>query len=371
MSPPGPKVRVLVVDDSVTIRRLLVDGLSQDPEIEVVGSAANGKIALAKICQSPPDVVTLDVEMPEMDGLQTLAEIRKTHPKLPVVMFSSLTERAASTTLEALARGATDYMTKPTGEGSLTASMRIIREVLAKRLKSLVRPTVVSSPPPRPAIVTGPIKVPVAIPKRTGRPELLAIGASTGGPNAIADVLMHLRPLPVPGIITQHMPPIFTRLFAQRLSVNTPHKVREATDGDVLEPGLFLIAPGDYHMVFRREGAKTVVKLTQDPPENSCRPAVDPMLRSAVELYGGSILAVILTGMGQDGLRGCELIRAAGGDVIAQDEASSVVWGMPGYVARAGLAGTVAPLSSIASHIAARFPMGSATLRNEVDHVTR
>ena len=342
----APKIRVLVVDDSVTIRKLVSEALSADPEIEVIGSAANGRIALQKLVQSTPDVVTLDVEMPEMDGLATLVEIRKTHPTLPVLMFSSLTERAASATLEALAHGATDYVTKPSVQGGVAAAMQAVRDDLGRRIKALASRSVLRSMPPVPRWVGSEGKSPT--------PEVLAIGASTGGPNAIADVLLHLRQLPIPGIITQHMPPMFTRLFAERLNAQGPHRVREATEGDVLEAGLILIAPGDYHMAFRREGTRTVVRLNQGPPENSCRPAVDVMLRSIVQIYGARILSVILTGMGQDGLRGCEFVRAAGGQVIAQDEASSVVWGMPGFVARANLAQVVAPLESIALQISLR-----------------
>ena len=366
------KVRVLVVDDSVTIRRLITDALSGDPEIEVIGTAANGRIALAKIIQSPPDIVTLDVEMPELDGLATLAEIRKTHPALPVVMFSTLTERAAKTTLDALALGATDYFTKPTGVGSLSAATKLVREELGARLKALVRrrsvaDTTTSRPNLAPA--SPPLRLPTGLP---ARPELLAIGASTGGPNAIAEVLSKLRVLPVPGVITQHMPPLFTRLFSQRLAATTPHRVREAVDGDALEPGLFLVAPGDHHMLLVREGVRTVVRLNQGPPESSCRPAVDPMLRTAVDVYGPGVLAVILTGMGQDGLRGCELVRARGGDVIAQDEATSVVWGMPGFVARAKLASSVVPLPFVSNQIAARiFQERGLATGTEVRHGAR
>lgn len=361
MSPIPRKIRVLIVDDSVTIRRLLTESLASDPDFEVAGTAANGKIAIAKIGQTPPDIVTLDVEMPEMDGLATLVEIRKSHPKLPVVMFSSLTERAAATTLEALARGATDYFAKPSGSAGLTGSMKAVREGLLPRLKSLVFPgkgAAAHKPPPQ--LTTARIRV-----------DMLAIGASTGGPNAVADMLARLPKLPIPAVITQHMPVLFTRMFAERLAASTPHRVREARHGDALEPGLMLIAPGDYHMTLYRDGAITRVKLDQGPPENSCRPAVDPMFRSVAELYGAHTLAVVLTGMGQDGLRGCEQVRTVGGQILAQDEASSVVWGMPGFVVRANLADAVGPPETLAMLIKNRITFGRSPQKNEAFHGTR
>jgi len=354
----GARVKVLVVDDSVVIRKVLSDCLSADAEIDFLGAAANGKIALQKMAQTVPDVVALDVEMPEMDGLETLAAIRKLYPTVPVVMFSSLTERAAATTLEALRRGATDYFAKPTGTGGAAASMEMIRRDLVPRLKGLGRaghggvkaltaPTVISSRPPM-----------MRAPALGTRIDIVALGASTGGPNAIADMLDKLPPLPVPMVITQHMPPLFTRLFADRLRNATPHHVKEAEEGDVLQPGHILVAPGDRHLVLRREGANVKAHLNQEPPENSCRPAVDPMMRSVVALYGANVLGVVLTGMGQDGLRGCEEIRAAGGQVVVQDEATSVVWGMPGFVARAKLAHAIVPLSRVASEITSRVAAG-------------
>jgi two-component system chemotaxis response regulator CheB len=355
------KVRVLVVDDSVTIRKMLTDGLSADPEIEIVGSAANGRIALAKIHQTPPDVVTLDIEMPEMDGLETLRAIRKEHPTLPVIMFSTLTERGAAITLDALSAGATDYFTKPSNTGGVTEGLRIIRDEMAPRIKGLVRGRHVplgpstSRPPPAPRAT--PV---VGGPPRSGtmavRGDVIAIGCSTGGPNALAEVLKTFPDnLPVPVVITQHMPPLFTKLLAQRLDASTPLRVREAAAGDVLEPGLALIAPGDWHMTFRREGAsKVVVVLDQKPPENSCRPAVDPMFTSIAGIYGPRTVAAVLTGMGQDGMRGSEVIASAGGFVVAQDEPTSVVWGMPGAVVRAGVASAIVPLSQVARELVSR-----------------
>jgi two-component system chemotaxis response regulator CheB len=351
-----PKIRILIVDDAVVFRRLLADELSNDPGLQVVGAAANGRIALAMMPQVSPDVVILDVEMPEMDGLATLKEIRKTYPRLPVIMFSALTERGAEATLDALALGATDYFTKPTNEGGLDASLEVIREQLIPNLKALCQPR----PRGKETPISGVRKLALSAPRfplssSPGVPQVIAIGASTGGPNALAEVFARLpAQFPVPIVIAQHMPPMFTRLLAERLSVQFPIPVHEASSGSVLQPGQAWIAPGDHHMIVVRDNSQARVRLNQDPPENSCRPAVDVLLRSVASAYGPNSLTVILTGMGQDGLRGCEAIREAGGQILAQDEATSVVWGMPGYVARAGLADRVLPLSLIADEIVRR-----------------
>ncbi len=359
-----PKTRILIVDDSVVVRRLLTDLLAADPTCEVVGAAANGRIAIAKIPILNPDIVTLDVEMPEMDGLETLAAIRKTHPKLPIIMFSALTERAADATLKALALGATDYVTKPsTGSGGASA-MDQVRDQLIPKIRWLAGRTLAKSSTLAPG--AGAAAAPLPKPRtlatavaRSTRIDVLAIGASTGGPNALGALLPKLRAdFPVPIVITQHMPPLFTRMLAERMNTTCALRVHEARGGEALEAGHIYIAPGDYHMDVRREGAAVRLALHQSPPENSCRPAVDVMLRSVVKLYGGNTLAVVLTGMGQDGMRGCELVREAGGQVIAQDEASSVVWGMPGAVVKAGLHDVVLPLDDIAAEITRR--VGSA-----------
>jgi two-component system chemotaxis response regulator CheB len=343
-----PKIRVLVVDDAVVFRRLVADELSADPAIEVVGTAANGKIALARLPQVSPDLVILDVEMPELDGLATLREIRKGYPKLPVIMFSALTERGAAATLDALALGATDYFPKPAA-GGRDASLRVIREDLIPEIKALcgraAAPAVAIPPKAAPAV--------------GGRVEVVAIGTSTGGPTALTELFAGLpADLPVPVVIVQHMPPMFTRLLAERLSAQSAVRVEEARPGGVLRPGHAWIAPGDYHVVVARDGTEVRVQLNQDPPENSCRPAADVLFRSVARAFGPAALAVVLTGMGQDGLRGCEAVRAAGGQVIAQDEATSVVWGMPGFVARAGLADRVLPLALVAPEVARRTRVG-------------
>jgi two-component system chemotaxis response regulator CheB len=366
-------LRVLVVDDSVVVRRLVADALASDPGIEVIGTAANGRIALSKLTQLQPDAVTLDIEMPELDGLGTLRELRKTHPKLPVVMFSTLTERGAAATLDALSLGANDYVTKPSNTGSVTASLERIREELVPKLKALcpglgvvlgagraaagpiARVTTPAAPRP-PAVRRTPDGPPARV-------DLVAIGVSTGGPNALADLVPALpAALPVPVVIVQHMPPVFTRLLAERLDARSGLRVAEATEGAVLQPGTVWIAPGDSHMLVQRRGASRVLHLDDGPQENSCRPAVDPLFRSAVASYGAGVLGVVMTGMGQDGLRGAEVVVDAGGRVLTQDEESSVVWGMPGFVTNAGLADKVLPLADLPHEIARRLAAGRAPL---------
>jgi len=366
------KIRVLVVDDSVVIRRLVTDILNGDPDIEVVGVAANGRIALDKITQINPDIITLDVEMPEMDGLQALAELRKTHPRLPVIMFSTLTERGGVTTLEALSLGASDYVTKPANVASATAGMARVRDDLIPKIKGLCGR--VWTPQVKvPAAILGPVRrapVTLNVSVLNRRVEIVAIGTSTGGPNALAELIPQIPgDFPVPIVIVQHMPPIFTKLLADRLSGKSAIEVQEGRAGGVLSAAAAWIAPGDYHMVVEKSGTITRIDLNQDPPENSCRPSVDVLFRAVARSYGATVLGVILTGMGQDGLRGCEHIREAGGQVIAQDEATSVVWGMPGCVARNGLADQVLPLERIAGEIARRVLHGrgnSVGMKQEV-----
>ncbi|HEV2688211.1 MAG TPA: chemotaxis response regulator protein-glutamate methylesterase [Bryobacteraceae bacterium] len=341
-------VRVLIVDDSAVVRRLLSEVLAADPELEVVGAAGNGSLALTRIPEVKPDLVTLDIEMPGMDGLATITEIRKRYPKLPVIMFSSLTERGASATLDALARGASDYVTKPTNAGTADAGRQRVREELIPKIKSLcaVREKFIQ-PLPSP-VVAAPRRAPARI-------DIVAIGASTGGPNALAEVVPQFpADFPVPIVIVQHMPPLFTRLLADRLNRGARLTVQEGQEGGKVESGQVWIAPGDQHMTVTRKGTDIVLALKQDPPENSCRPAVDVLFRSVAETYGANALAVVLTGMGSDGTRGAQVIRAAGGEVMVQDEASSVVWGMPGSVVAASLADRIYPLANIVPEVVRR-----------------
>ncbi|GIF06050.1 chemotaxis response regulator protein-glutamate methylesterase of group 1 operon [Actinoplanes siamensis] len=379
-------ISVLVVDDSVVVRRLIVDALGEAPGIQVVGTAANGLLAQAKIDQLKPDVVTMDIEMPEMNGIEAVRELRKRHAVLPVIMFSTLSAAGASATLEALSAGATDYVTKPSNVGSVKESIAAVREQLVPKIQALGgrrRPPAAAPPrgpvpaagarpgalparpglPPasaaRPATV-GPAPVRPATRRGTqGRIDILAIGSSTGGPDALTKVLLGLpADLPVPVVITQHMPPVFTKMFAERLDRSTPLRVVEAGDGMELAAGTVYIAPGDRHLIFNRRGTATLTQLSNAPQENSCRPAVDVMFRSVAALYGGTAFAAVLTGMGQDGRGGAKVLRDAGAEILAQDEASSVVWGMPGAVAGAGLADEILPLDRIAGALLNRVRVG-------------
>ena len=360
----GPRIRVMVCDDSVVIRRLVSDVLSGDPDIEVVGTAVNGKNALDKIPSLKPDVLTLDVEMPVMDGLQTLVELRRTFKKLPVIMFSTLTERGAGATLDALERGASDYVTKPANVGSVSESMEAVRSQLIPKIKSLTGRGPLPTRPARPAFLTpgppgqpgesGPIgPLPPRAPQT--RVDIVCIGVSTGGPDALTTVVSALPAnFPVPILVTQHMPPVFTQLFAQRLNGKAKLHVTEAVQGDAVIPGRILVAPGDHHMRVVQKGNGPVVQMDQGPQENYCRPAVDPMFRSVAQVYGNRALALIMTGMGGDGAKGAEQIIRAGGSLMVQDEATSVVWGMPGAAVAAGLPCDVLPLERIAGALVAR-----------------
>lgn len=358
------KIRVMVVDDSTVIRRLLSDSLVTDAQIEVCGTAANGKIALAKIPQLNPDIITLDMEMPEMDGVTTLVELRKLYPKLPVIMFSTLTQRGAEATMDALAKGANDYVTKPANVGSVNAAMQSVRNELVPRIKALCGWAL---PVPASTLPLKPRSIPsnsVSISKRI---DAVVIGSSTGGPNALQVVISKLPAnFPVPVLVVQHMPPIFTKHLADRLNQLSALTVVEAAQGDAIHAGGAWIAPGDFHMQLGRVGTDIRIQLDQGTPENSCRPAVDVLFRSAASTFGGNLLSVVLTGMGQDGARGCEVIHDAGGRVLIQDQSSSVVWGMPGAVSRAGLADTTLPLTQIANEIIKCVAVGRNTVKEKV-----
>ncbi|WP_449386374.1 protein-glutamate methylesterase/protein-glutamine glutaminase [Cellulomonas soli] len=364
------RIRVLVVDDSVVVRRLVTDSLSRDPQIEVVGVAANGKLAQSKVEQLAPDLVTMDVEMPEMNGIEAVRALRRAGHTMPIIMFSTLTERGAEATLDALVAGASDYVTKPANVGSVQESMAQVAGNLLPKIKALVaspaaggraRGALGAGPVGGPAagarsagaLAPAPVRAPRAVVTRPEPPvhplRLAILGSSTGGPEALSKLFTALnKPLPVPLLITQHMPPVFTRQLAARLDRLGPALVHEAGDGVPLQNGHVYIAPGDRHLEVRRVGAALQTQLTDGPPVNYCRPSVDVLFRSAVRACGGDLLAVVLTGMGADGRTGCEDVVSAGGLVIVQDEPTSVVWGMPGAVATAGLAHRVLPLGDIA-----------------------
>jgi two-component system chemotaxis response regulator CheB len=366
---------VLVVDDSVVVRRLVTDALSRDPEIEVVGFASNGRIALAKVDQLAPDLVTMDIEMPEMNGIEAVRALRRNRHTMPIIMFSTLTERGASATLDALVAGATDYVTKPANVGSVQESLDRVASEIIPTIKAFVtrRPGLGATPPaPQGAPAASAARPAAAAPPRTpaGPPagpasavrrpvvtrpapashpvSAIVLGSSTGGPEALSRVIGALSAPPsVPVLVVQHMPPVFTRQLAARLDRLGPATVVEASDGDLLRPGTIYIAAGDHHLELSRSAGMLRTVLTDGPPVNFCRPSVDVLFRSAVRELGGQLLAVVLTGMGADGRTGCEDVVAAGGTVIVQDEPTSVVWGMPGAVATAGLAHRVLPLGEV------------------------
>jgi two-component system, chemotaxis family, protein-glutamate methylesterase/glutaminase len=351
------KIRVLIVDDAVMVRSRLSKILAIDPEIDVVGVAATGRIALAKLTQVNPDVVILDVEMPDLDGLQTLSRIRQIDAQLPVIMFSTMTTTGATATLDALALGASDYVTKPSQLGNTAEIAQYLQSTLIPKIKALSQTATKkrSTTSPLVPIPSTPIQLSSLTQSRQAA-EIVAIGVSTGGPNALTMVLSELPPdFPVPIVIVQHMPPMFTTLLAERLTTKCPLPVREGRMGEPLHPGTVWIAPGDYHLRVKRMHPAVQLFIDQSPAQNSCRPSVDVLFESVAQAYGDRALAVILTGMGQDGLRGCQQVRDRNGQIVAQDEASSVVWGMPGFVVNAGLADAVLPIDQITAEILRRI----------------
>ncbi len=350
MSDAGPadgRARVALVDDSVVVRRALARALASEPDLNVVATLPTGAHLLSRLEIGGIDAVVLDIEMPELDGLETLRRVRARWPSLPVVMCSSLTERGAAATVEALSLGASDYVTKPSSARSFADALTTVGRELGQKLRGLTsrrRDAVVTTSPTFVGSATGSTKSP----RRLARPDILAIACSTGGPNALIELWRSLpRSLPVPVVIVQHMPPVFTRMLAERMTALGGIPVREGVEGETLVAGEARIAPGGLHMELVGAPGRVQVHLQDDPPENSCRPAADVLFRSVARIHGASSLALVLTGMGQDALVGSRAIVEAGGQVLAQDEATSVVWGMPGYVARAGLAAQVLALPEI------------------------
>jgi len=347
-------IRVVVVDDSVVVRRMLSDMLNGDSRISVVATAPNGAIALQKLTQVNPDLVLLDVDMPDMDGIETVQRLRETFPRLPVIMCSSLTARGADATLRAIAAGATDYVTKPTAAVTQVDRLESFKTQLLEKVLALGHASLLPGALRPPRLPSMPTLAPVV---RLGREpiEALCIGCSTGGPNALTELLREIpADLAVPIFIVQHMPPLFTKMLAERLSASSGLRVIEAEHGASVEPGSVYVAPGDNHMMLGRDGVRVVTLLNREPPENSCRPAVDVLFRSAARLYGGGALACVLTGMGQDGTRGARDIVEAGGTVIVQSAETCVVASMPGSVVAARLADKVLPLNELALEIVTR-----------------
>jgi len=344
------RIRILVVDDSVVARRVISDILSEESDFEVVGTAPNGRLALTKIERLDPDLVTLDIDMPELDGIETLAAIRRSHPRTRVIMVSNHTQRGASITVEALFLGASDYVTKAAKSSSREGARLYLREQLVPKVRALSFSATI-------ARTKAPAKIRVVPARKKTLPavEVLVIGASTGGPNALTEVLEALpADFQVPVLIVQHLPKNFTKFFAQRLDAACALTVREATNGTRIAPGTVWIAPGDLHLETHSTARGVELATTDGPLVNSCRPAADVLFRTAARCYGAATLAVVLTGMGQDGLDGCRKIREVGGQIIVQDKATSVVWGMPGQVTEAGLAEAVLPISEVGGDVVRR-----------------
>ncbi len=346
-------IRVMIVDDSAVIRGALGRIVDEQPDMLVVTTAPNGKVALDALKHSKIDVVLLDIEMPEMDGLTALPRILAEYPATRVIMASSLTQRGAEVTMQALSIGAADFIAKPAAKAGSATLVAISTEIASKvravgraaRGRTETRPAASKSAAPvRTELLAS--RGPVAVPR------LVAIASSTGGPNALSTVLSALpKTFPLPILITQHMPAVFTTLLAQRLERDTGRTCIEANDGDDIRANVTYIAPGGFHMVVQTNEGVPYIRLSETEPENYCRPSADPMFRSIAAIYGASAIGVVLTGMGVDGMRGCQQVKERGGRLVVQDEATSVVWGMPGAVVQAGLDPVVAPVTEIGKTI--------------------
>lgn len=386
-----PTYAVMIVDDSAFIRGAIARAIESDPSLVITSSVSNGELAIKSLERKPVDVIVLDIEMPIMDGLTALPKLKEIDPAVQVIMASTLTQKNAEVSLKAMSLGATDYIPKPSSGHAVSGADDFQRDLVGKvkalgalARRSGVRPVrientkVVARTPATKLKTEKAAAKPLSketLPKKSTTstirqvipsasqevilrknplptPEVLAIGSSTGGPQALFTVIKAMgSDLPQPIVITQHMPPSFTAILADHITKQCNVTCHEAKDGDVLRPGNYYVAPGDYHMIFKGTKREIVVDLVKDPPENFCRPAVDPMLRSLSNLVGSNILVTILTGMGMDGTLGSQKVIEAGGAVIAQDEATSVVWGMPGSVAVSGLCSAVLPIAEIGSFV--------------------
>lgn len=334
------KISVVLVDDSSVIRGVLTRMLEADDLIQVVGSASNGQVGITLAGSKKPDVIILDVEMPVMDGLTALPEILKASPKTKVIMCSSLTEQGADTTMRSMALGAVACLFKPSGTQNTGSTSTFQRDMvnLIKELGTKPKHQVAPNVPP-------------LTPETSVRPDIIAIGSSIGGPQALLTTLKAIGSLNMPIVITQHMPVNFTKMLAKHIQQQTGLNAFEAKDGMIVESGTVYVAQGGKHMLFEHNGISLQIKLDDGPMENFCKPAVDPMLRSLIGIFGSKVLCLILTGMGHDGLEGAKLLTEKGGRVIAQDEETSIVWGMPGAVVQAGIAAEVLPLDQIGGWI--------------------
>jgi len=381
---PGPgapsQVRVMVVDDSAVIRGLITRALESDPGVHVVATVGNGQLAVGQLGRTDVDVIVLDIEMPIMDGLTAIPKLLEVAPDVKIIMASTLTQRNAQSSIEAMNKGAADYIPKPSSTGEIHGSADFKRE-LTDKVKALgrarrdkrdrnraagmpeVRPqptdatraaSAAGVPPPsaRSSLLSPQSPIQLRPAGRTP-PQIVAIGSSTGGPQALFAVLGALPPsMRLPIVITQHMPATFTTILAEHIQRTAKRPCAEGVDGQALEAGRIYLAPGDNHMKVESQGTQKIIRITKEPPENFCRPAVDPMFRSVAAAYGPAVLGVVLTGMGSDGAKGGKVLVDAGGTVIAQDEATSVVWGMPGATAMSGVCAAVLPIEKIAGEIA-------------------
>ncbi|MEQ8805238.1 MAG: chemotaxis response regulator protein-glutamate methylesterase [Rhodospirillales bacterium] len=365
------EVRVMLVDDSAVIRGLIARMIEGEPGLCVAASVGNGQMAVDRLKAHPVDVIILDIEMPVMDGLTALPKLLEVKPDVKIIMASTLTEKNADISLRALQAGAADYVPKPTATREISGGDTFKQELLEK-IRQL---GLVSRRPPSTPGAAAAASVPKervakplydrAVQLRAGggkiRPRILAVGSSTGGPQALFQLFKDIRPdINMPVVVTQHMPATFTTILAEHIAKSSGWPCVEAADGMPLQAGHIYIAPGNFHMTVEKSGAGVVVRTNQEPPENFCRPSVDPMLRSLAAEFGGAVLTVILTGMGHDGRDGAKVIVEAGGTILAQDEASSVVWGMPGAVATAGLCEAVLPLKDLGQHVMSKLSTRAA-----------
>jgi two-component system chemotaxis response regulator CheB len=379
-------IRVLIADDSSIMRRTIAQVLSQQSGIELIGAAQDGAEAIAFFRAQLPDVVLLDVDMPRINGFTALKSIREINRTVPVIMFGSFPPANEAAVRDAITAGATDCVSKPTGVGHIDTVMAYLQDAVVSKIiawgesattnggvpaRADLKKSVFLAPqrergiPSTPGTPTGQSQLAVSGKGiRGGQVHVVVIGSSTGGPNALVDVISQLpKEIGVPILIVQHMPPMFTQLLAERLDRSSPLTAREGFDGAVIQPGEVWIAPGDFHMTVARQGTNVVLKTNQNSPENSCRPAVDVLFRSVADVYGSNALAVVLTGMGRDGTVGCKVLAESGAGILAQDEASSVVWGMPRSVVEAGLADSVLGLKDIAPAITTRIKGGQSPTR--------
>ncbi len=351
-------IRVMLADDSAVIRGLLTKTLEADPNIRIVSAVADGAKAVESVSSMKPDVMLLDIEMPVMDGLTALPKILELSPDTKIIMVSSLTEKGATVTLKALSLGATDCIAKP----SMTDNPEALNEFKAQLIRTIkgIAPKRAEKETVQPS-ANAPNSATLAQPKQAttsftlanntaaykGKPDVIAIGSSTGGPNALFEVTKHMIGFDIPILITQHMPATFTKILAQHITTHSGIPACEGEEGMVIQNGHIYVAPGGQHMTFSEKGGKLICHLDDGPDENFCKPSVEPMVRSLIDIYGEKVLGVILTGMGHDGKSSMQALTEKNGRMIAQDEATSVVWGMPGAVAQAGICSEVLPINQI------------------------